>query len=120
MIPTLMVESEQEIKSLLMRVKEESEKADFKLNIKDTNIMVSSPNTSRQIDGEKVETATDFIFLDCKITADDDYSHEIKRSLLLGSKAMTNLESMLKSTLLTKVHVVKAMVFLAVMYGYDS
>ena len=120
MIPTLMVESEQEIKSLLMRVKEESEKADFKLNIKDTNIMVSSPNTSRQTDGEKVEIATDFIFLDSKITADDDYSHEIKRSLLLGSKAMTNLESMLKSTLLTKVHVVKAMVFSAVMYGYES
>ena len=120
MIPTLMVESEQEIKSLLMRVKEESEKADFKLNIKDTNILVSSPNTSRQTDGEKVEIATDFIFLDSKITADDDFSHEIKRSLLLGRKAMTNLESMLKSTLLTKVHVVKAMVFSAVMYGYES
>ena len=120
MIPTLLVESEQEIKSLLMRVKEESEKADFKLNIKDTNIMVSSPNTSQQIDGEKVETATDFIFLDSKITADNDYSHEIKRSLLPGRKAMTNLESMLKSTLLTKVHVVKAMVFSAVMYGYES
>ena len=120
MIPTLMAESEQEIKSLLMRVKEESEKADLKLNIKDTNIMVSSPNTSWQIDGEKVETVTDFIFLGSKITADSDCSHEIKRNLLLGRKAMTNLDSMLKSTLPIKVHIVKAMVFSAVMYGYES
>ena len=115
MIPTLMAESEQEIKSLLMRVKEESEKADLKLNIKDTNIMVSSPNTSWQIDGEKVETVTDFIFLGSKITADSDCSHEIKRNLLLGRKAMTNLDSMLKSTLPIKVHIVKAMVFSVVM-----
>ena len=120
MIPTLMAESEQEIKSLLMRVKEESEKVDLKLNIKDTNIMVSSPNTSWQIDGEKVETVTDFIFLGSKITADSDCSHEIKRNLLLGRKAMTNLDSMLKSTLPIKVHIVKAMVFSAVMYGYES
>ena len=120
MIPTLMAESEQEIKSLLMRVKEESEKADLKLNIKDTNIMVSSPNTSWQTDGEKVETVTDFIFLGSKITADSDCSHEIKRNLLLGRKAMTNLDSMLKSTLPIKVHIVKAMVFSAVMYGYES
>ena len=120
MIPTLMAESEQEIKSLLMRVKEESEKADLKLNIKDTNIMVSSPNTSWQKDGEKVETVTDFIFLGSKITADSDCSHEIKRNLLLGRKAMTNLDSMLKSTLPIKVHIVKAMVFSAVMYGYES
>ena len=120
MIPTLIAESEQEIKSLLMRVKEESEKADLKLNIKDTNIMVSSPNTSWQIDGEKVETVTDFIFLGSKITADSDCSHEIKRNLLLGRKAMTNLDSMLKSTLPIKVHIVKAMVFSAVMYGYES
>ena len=120
MIPTLMAESEQEIKSLLMRVKEESEKVDLKLNIKDTNIMVSSPNTSWQIDGEKVETVTDFIFLGSKITADSDCSHEIKRNLLLGRKAMTNLDSLLKSTLPRKVHIVKAMVFSAVMYGYES
>ena len=120
MIPTLRAESEQEIKSLLMRVKEESEKADLKLNIKDTNIMVSSPNTSWQKDGEKVETVTDFIFLGSKITADSDCSHEIKRNLLLGRKAMTNLDSMLKSTLPIKVHIVKAMVFSAVMYGYES
>ena len=120
MIPTLIAESEQEIKSLLMRVKEESEKADLKLNIKDTNIMVSSPNTSWQKDGEKVETVTDFIFLGSKITADSDCSHEIKRNLLLGRKAMTNLDSMLKSTLPIKVHIVKAMVFSAVMYGYES
>ena len=120
MIPTLMAESEQEIKSLLMRVKEESEKVDLKLNIKDTNIMVSSPNTSWQIDGEKVETVTDFIFLGSKITADSDCSHEIKRNLLLGRKAMTNLDSMLKSTLPIKVHIVKAMVFPVVMYGCES
>ena len=97
MIPTLMAESEQEIKSLLMRVKEESEKANLKLNIKDINIMVSHPNTSWQIDGETLETGTDFLFLGSKITADGDSSHEIKRHLLLGRKAMTNLNSILLS-----------------------
>ena len=120
MIPTLMAESEQEIKSLLMRVKEESEKADLKLNIKDINIMVSRPNTSWQIDGGKVETVTDFIFLGSKITADSDCSHEIKRSLLLGRKAMTNLDSMFKKHFADKVHIFKAMVFSAVMHGYES
>ena len=123
MIPTLMAESEQEIKSLLMRVKEESEKADLKLNIKDINIMVSRPNTSWQIDGGKLETVTDFIFLDSKITANSDCLHEIKRRLLLGRKAKTNLDSILKSrdiTLPTKVHIVKAMVFPVVMYGCAS
>ena len=123
MIPTLMAESEQEIKSLLMRVKEESEKADLKLNIKDINIMVSRPNTSWQIDGGKVETVTDFIFLGSKITADSDYSHEIKRHLFLGRKAMTNLDSVLKSrdiTLPIKVHIVKIVVFPVVVYGCES
>ena len=119
---TLMAENEEELKSLLMKVKEESEKVGLKLNIQKTKIMASSPITSWQIDGETVETVTDFIFLGSKITADGDYSHEIKRRLLPGRKAMTNLDSILKSrdiTLLTKVHLVKAMVFPVVMYGYE-
>ena len=119
---TFMVESE-ELKSLLMKVKEESEKVDLKLNIQKTKIMASGPTTSRQIDGETVETVTDFIFLGSKITADGDCSHEIKRRLLLGSKVMTNLDSIFKSrdiTLPTKVHLVKAMVFPVVMYGCES
>ena len=109
-----MAESEEELKSLLMKVKEESEKAGLKLNIQNTKIMASGPNTSWQIDAETMEAVTDFIFLDSKITADGDCNHEIKRSLLLGRKAMTNLDSILKSrdiTLPTKVHIVKAMVF---------
>ena len=116
---TLMAESE-ELKSLLMKVKEESEKVGLKLNIQQTKIMASSPITSQQIDGESMETVTDFIFLGSKITAEGDCSHEIKRWLLLGKKVMTNLDSLLKSrdiTLLTKVHLVKAMVFPVVMYG---
>ena len=120
---TLMAESEEEIKSLLMKVKEESEKAGSKLNIQKTKIMASSPITSWQIDGEIMETVTDFIFLGSKITADADCNHEIKRCLLLGRKVMTNLDSILKSrdiTLPTKVHLVKAMVFPIVMYGYES
>ena len=111
---TLMAESEEELKSLLMKVKEESEKAGLKLNIQKMKIMASGPITSWQIDGETMETVTDFIFLGSKITADGDCSHEIKRCLLLGSKDMTKLDSMLKSrdiTLPTKVHLVKAMVF---------
>ena len=118
-----MAESEEQLKSLLVRVKEESEKADIKLNIQKTKIITSGPITSWQIEGEKVETMTDFIFLGSKITADSDCSHEIKRCLLLGRKAMTNLDSVLKSrdiALLTKVHVVKAMVFPVVMYGCQS
>ena len=110
----LMAESEEELKSLLMRVKEESEKAGLKLNIKKTKIMASGPITSWEIKGEKVEAVTDFIFLGSKITADGDCSHEIKRRILLGRKVMTNLDSILKSrdiTLPTKVHLVKAMVF---------
>ena len=110
---TLMAESE-ELRSLLMKVKEESEAAGLKLNIHKTNIMASGPNTSWQTDGETVETVTDFIFLDSKITANGDCSHEIKRCLLLGRKAMTNLDSILKSRdipLPTKVCIVKAMVF---------
>ena len=117
---TLMAESEEDLKSLLMKVKDESEKMDLKLNIQKTKIMASSPITSRQIDGE---TVADFIFLGSKITADGDCSHEIKRPLLLGRKVMTNLDSILKSrdiTLPTKVHLVKAMVFPVVMYGYES
>ena len=109
-----MGESEEELKSLLMRVKEESEKTALKFNVQKTKIMASSPITSWQIDGEKVEAVTDFVFLGSKITADSDCSHEIKRCLLLGRKAMTNLNSVLKPrdvTLLTKVHIVKAMVF---------
>ena len=113
-----MAESEEEVKSLLMKVKEESEKVGLKLNIQKTKIMASGPITSWQIDRETVETVTDFIFLGSKISADGDLSHEIKRCLLLGRKAMTNLDSVLQSrdiTLLTKVHVVKAMVFPIVM-----
>ena len=111
---TLMAESTKELKSLLMKVKEESEKAGLKLNIQKMKIMSSSPITSWQIDGETMETVTDFIFLGSKITTDGDCSHEIKRCLLLERKAMTNLDSVLKSRdihLLTKVHIVKAMVF---------
>ena len=106
-----------------MKVKEESEKADLKLNIQKTKIMASSPITSWKIDGETVETAADFIFLGCKITADGVCSHEIKRHLLLGRKVITNLDSILKSrdiTLPTKIHLVKAMVFPVVMYGCES
>ena len=119
---TLMAESEEELKSLLMKVKEESEKIGLKLSIQ-KNIMASGSITSWQIDGETVETVSDFIFLGSKITADGDCSHEIKRCLFLGRKAMTNLESILKSrdiTLLTKVHLIKTMVFPVVMYGYES
>ena len=120
---TLMAESEEELKSLLMKVKEESEKVGLKLNIQKTKIMTSGPITSWQIDGETVETVADFIFLGSKITADGDCSHEIKRCLLFGRKVMTNLDSILKSrdiTLPTKVHLVKAVVFPVVMYGYES
>ena len=120
---TLMAESEEELKSLLKRVKEESEKTGLKLNIQKNKIMASGPITSRQIDVEKVETVTDFIFLGSKITVDDDCSHKIKRRLLLGRKAMTNLNSVLKSrdiTLPTKVHLVKAMIFPVIMYGCES
>ena len=119
---TLMVESKEELKNLLMKVKEESEKVGLKLNIQKTKIMTSGPITSRQIDGEAMETVRDFIFLGSKITADGDYSHEIKRCLILGRKAMTNLDSILKSrdiTLPTKVRLVKAMVFPVVMYGCE-
>ena len=120
---TLMAESEEELKCLLMKVKEESEKVGLKLNIQKTKIMASGPITSWDIDGETVETVSDFIFLGSKITADGDCSYEIKRRLLLGRKVMTNLDSILKSrdiTLLTKVHLVKVMVFPVVMYGYES
>ena len=119
----LMGESEEELKSLLMKVKEESEKAGLKLNILKTKIMASGPITSWEIDGETVATVADFIFLGPKITADGDCSHEIKRCLLLGRKVMTNLDILLKSrdiTLPTKVRVVKAMVFPVVMYGCES
>ena len=118
---TLMAESEEELKSLLMKVKQESKKAGLKLNIQKPRIVASGPITSWQIDGETVETVTDFIFLGSKITADGDCSHEIKRCLLLGRKTLMNLDSILKSrdiTLPTKVHLVKAMVFLIVMYGW--
>ena len=118
-----MAESEKELKSLLMKVKEESEKVGLKLNIKKTKIMASSPITSWEIDGEIVETVSDFIFWGSKITADGDCSHEIKRRLLLGRKVMTNLDSIFKSrviTLPTKVRLDKAMVFLVVMYGCKS
>ena len=119
-----MAESEKELKSLLMKVKEESEKkTGLKFNIQKTKIMALGPNTSWQIDGETMETVTDFIFLGSKITADGDCSHEIKRCLLFGRKAMTNLDSILKSrdnTLPRKVRLVKAMVFPAVMYGCES
>ena len=120
---TLMAKSKEELKSLLMKVKEKSEKVALKLNIQKTKIMASGPITSWQIDGETMETKTDFIFLGSKITADGDCSHEIKRHLLLGKKAMANLDSILKSrdiTLPTKVHLVKAMVFPVVMYGCES
>ena len=120
---TLMAESEEELKSLLMKVKEESEKLGLKLNIQKNKIMASGPTTSCQIAGETVETVANFIFLGSKITADGDCSHEIKRRLLLGRKVMTNLESILKSrdiTLPTKVRLVKAMVFPVVMYGCES
>ncbi|XP_070235790.1 THUMP domain-containing protein 2 isoform X2 [Bos mutus] len=120
---TLMAESEEELKSLLMKVKEESEKVGLKLNIQKTKIMASGPITSWEIDGETVETVSDFIFLGSKITADGDCSHEIERRLLLGRKVMTNLDSILKSTditLPTKVHLVKAMVFPVFMYGCES
>ena len=120
---TLMAESEEELKSLLMKDKEESEKVSLKLNIQKTKIMTSSPITSWQIDGETMETVRDFIFLGSKITADGDCSHEIKRHLLHGRKAMTNVNSIFKSrdiTLLTKVHLLKAMVFPVVMYGCDN
>ena len=120
---TLMAQSEEELKSLLMKVKEESEKVGLKFNIQKTKIMASGPITSWQIDGETMERVTDFIFWGSKITADGDCSHEIKRHLLIGRKAMTNLDSILKSrdiTLPTKVHVVKAVVFPVVMYGCES
>ena len=120
---TLIAESEEELMSLLMKVKEESEKLGLKLNIQKTKIMASGPITSWQVDGETVETVADFIFPGSKITADGDCSHEIKRRLLLGSKVMTNLDSILKSrdiTLPTKVCLVKAMVFPVVMYGCES
>ena len=118
-----MAESEEELKSLLMKVKEESEKVGLKLNIQKTKIIASGPITSWEIEGETVETVTDFIFLGSKIPADGDYSHEIKRYLLLVRKVMTNLDSILKSrdvTLPTEVHLVKTMVFPAVMYGCES
>ena len=118
-----MAESEEELKSLLMKVKEESEKVGLKLNIQKTKIMASSPITTWEIDGETVETVSDYIFGGSKITADGDCSHEIKRRLLLGRKVMTNLDSVFKSrdiTLPTKVLLVKAMVFPAVMYGCES
>ena len=120
---TLMAESEEELKSLLMKVKKESEKAGLKLNIQKTKIMLSGPITPWQIGGETMETVTDFIFLGSKITADGDCSHEIKRRVLLGRKAMTNLDSILKSrdiTLRTKVCLVKAIFFPVVMYGCES
>ena len=120
---TLTAESKEELKSLSMKVKEESEKAGLQLSIQKTKIMVSSPITSWQIDGETMETVTDFVFLSYKITADGDCSHEIKRRLLLGRKVMTNLDSIFRSrdmTLPTKVCLVKAMVFPVVMYGCES
>ena len=118
-----MAESEEELKSLLMKVKEESEKAGLKLNIQKMKNMASSPITAWQIEGGKLETVTDFIFLGSKITVDSDCSHEIKRCLLLGMKAITNLDSILKNkdiTLPTKIHIVKAMVFPVVTYSCES
>ena len=118
-----MAESEEELKSLLMKVKEESENVGLKLNIQETKIMASGPITSWEIDRETVETVSDFIFLGSQITADGDCSHEIKRNLLLGRKVMTNLDSIFKSrdiTLPTKVHLVKAMVFPAIIYECES
>ena len=120
---TLMAESEEELKNLLMKVKEESEDIGLKLNIQKTKIMASSPTTSWQIDGETVETVADFIFGGSKITAEGDCSHEIKRCLLLGRKIMTKLDSILKNrdlTLSTKVHIVKAIIFPVVMYSCES
>ena len=120
---TLMAESEEELKSLLMKVKEESENVGLKLNIQKTKIMASSPITSWQIDEETVETVADFVYLGSKISADGDCSHEIKRCLLLGRKAMNNLDSILKSrdiTLPTNVYLVKAMIFPIFMYGCES
>ena len=120
---TRMAESEEKLKNLLMKVKEESEKAGLKLNIQKTKIMASGPISSWQIEREKVEAVIDLLYLGSKITVDGDYSHEIKRHLLLGRKAMTNPDSILKNrdiTLPTKAHLVKAMVFPVVMYGYDS
>ena len=120
---TLMAESEEELKSLLMKVKEENEEFGLKLNIQKTKITASGPITSWEIDGETVDIVSDLIFGGCKITADGDCSHEIKRRLLLGRKVMTNVDSILKSrdiTLPTEVHLVKAMVFLVVMYGCES
>ena len=120
---TLTAESEEELKSLLMRVKEESEKTGLKLNIQTTKIMASGPITSWQIDGETMETVTDLIFLGSKITSDGDCSREIERRLFLGRKAMTNLDSVLKSgdiTLSTRVRIVKAMVFPVIVYGCES
>ena len=120
---TLMTESEEELKSLLMKVKEESEKVGLKLNTQKTKIMASGPITLWDVDGEIVETVSDFIFGDSKITADDDCSHGIKRHLLFGRKVMINLDSIFKSrdiTLPTNVHLVKAMVFPVVMYGCES
>ena len=119
----LIAESEEELNILLRKVKEESENAGLKLNIQKTKIMASGPITSWQIDGETMETVADFLFLGSEITADVNCSHEIKRCLLLGRKAMTNLDSVLKSrdiTSLTKVHIVKAVVFPVVSYGYES
>ena len=118
-----MAESEEELKSVLIKVKEESEKVGLKLNVQKTNVMASGPITSWQIDGETVETVSDFIFLGSKITADGDCCHEIKRRLLLGRKVMTNRDSILKNrdiTLSTKVHLVKAMVFPIVIYRCES
>ena len=123
MTPPLIAESEKELKSFLMKVKEESEKDGLKLNIQKTKIMASGPITSWYIDGETMETVTDFIFRSSKITADGDCSHEIKTCWLLGRKAMRNLDSILKSrdiTLSTEVHLLKAMVFLVVVYGCES
>ena len=120
---TVMAESEEELKSLLMKVKEESENLGLEVNIQKTKIMASGPITSWEVDGETVETVSDFIYWGSKITADGDCSHEIKRCLLLGRKVMTNLDSIFKSrdiTLLTKVRLVKAMVFPVVMYGCES
>ena len=120
---TLMAESEEELKSLLMKLKEESEKVGLKLNIQKTKVTASGPITSWEIDGETVETVSNFTFLGSKITADGDCSHEIKRRLFLGTKVMTNLDSIFKSrdiTLPTKVHLVKTLVFPVVMYGCES
>ena len=120
---TIMAESEKELKSLLMKVKEETEKAGLKLSSQKVKIMASGPITSWQIDGETIEKVRYFIFLDSEITVDGDYSHEIKRCLLLGRKVMTNIHGILKRrhiTLLTKVHLVKAMIFPVVMYGCES